>query len=79
MHTETDRFDTETTKTISPNNNQLSSTPDTSTDVKISLTSSQLQLEPEFGSGDHGDIPNIKFRDVVLAKKFGSWPYNSDR
>jgi hypothetical protein len=28
---------------------------------------------------DMNDVPNIKFRDVVLAKKFGSSPYDSDR
>lgn len=25
------------------------------------------------------DVPSIKFRDVVFAKKFGSSPYDSDR
>lgn len=25
------------------------------------------------------DIPTVKFRDVVIAKKFGSSPYDSDR
>jgi hypothetical protein len=35
----------------------------------------QQPFEPVFGR----DVPDIKFRDVVLAKKFGSSPYDSDR
>ncbi len=50
-------------------------------DTKKGSTSSQQQqqqqqpYEPLFGH----EVPNIKFRDVVLAKKFGSSPYDSDR
>lgn len=27
----------------------------------------------------NSDIPELKFRDVVIAKKFGSSPYEADR
>lgn len=54
-----------------------------STQVHFPVNSSQLQLQQPIDEpailNALNEVPNIKFRDVVLAKKFGSSPYDSDR
>lgn len=46
------------------------------------LLQQQQQQQQQFESQQQyylQEVPRIKFRDVVLAKKFGSSPYDSDR
>jgi hypothetical protein len=60
------------------NNNNSTSHKDNVSLNNYNLNSSQFLPKQSIGSFVH-DVPNIKFRDVVLAKKFGSSPYDSDR
>lgn len=53
-----------------------------SNEIKIELSPSQLHLKEEQPQTDNvrfQDVPSIRFRDVVLAKKFGRSPYDNDR